>query len=258
MHSLTQTMHKMTHLSLQVLAAGRYEFAQGQMIRPHQHSSWELVYYLDGAIQCPTGCEIFAVVPGILLLTPPHTIHYELSLTAWACYAIAIEAPPNHPWPRIYHDDDQRTVASLCDMLVREWRGQEPTRDEMLDVLLRHLDILFQRNHAQHQLSTAEQLVRRVEHLLEERMATAVSMKELAREVGISQTYLRTQFTRLRGRTPSAYLQALRIQHAIALINTSSLSLETIAHLCGYDSASHLSRHVVRARGRRPGTFRKQ
>jgi transcriptional regulator GlxA family with amidase domain len=53
-----------------------------------------------------------------------------------------------------------------------------------------------------------------------------------------------------------AYLQAIRVQHALGIIRNSNLSLETVAHACGYDSASHLSRHVKRVTGQSPGALR--
>ena len=180
-----------------------------------------------------------------------------MSATAWSCYYIWIDAPSDHPWPRVYHDDTNRTFGSLCNVLVREWGGQESERAEMLSLLLSQFDILLRRSYGQHQLSPAERLVRHVERRLEESFARPLTIKELANEAGVSPSYLRAQFTRLRGHTPMAYLQTLRVQHALALIPNSNLTLEAIAHVCGYDSASHLSRYIKRATGKSPGAFRR-
>ncbi len=79
---------------------------------------------------------------------------------------------------------------------------------------------------------------------------------DVAREIGISPSGLRSLFSRHRAGTPMAYLQAIRVQHALGIIRNSNLSLEAVAHACGYDSASHLSRHVKRVTGQSPGTLR--
>jgi transcriptional regulator GlxA family with amidase domain len=128
----------------------------------------------------------------------------------------------------------------------------------MLSLLLGQIDILLRRAYVQRRLSPRERLVRDAERWLEERFAERVVLKDLASEVGVSPSYLSAQFMRLRGRTPMAYLQELRVQHALMLVRNSNLGLETIASLCGYDSASHLSRHVKRATGKSPGSFRSE
>jgi transcriptional regulator GlxA family with amidase domain len=67
---------------------------------------------------------------------------------------------------------------------------------------------------------------------------------------------LRAYFARLRGCSPLAYVQKVRLQHAWMFLTTSDITLDRIAELSGYDSASHLSRHVKRACGKSPGSLR--
>lgn len=256
MHDLTQLMHKTSLAPFSVVSAGRVEFGQGHQVRPHHHTTWELVYILEGDIRCVIDNTMIEAQPGTLLITPPRTVHFEMCAMAWSCYYIWIDAPAEYPWPRVYHDDRNRSFGSLCAMLIREWGRQEPERAEMLSLVLNQFDILLRRSYGQRQLSSAERLVQQVEQRLEECFAKPVTIKELAHGVGVSPSYLRAQFVRLRGHTPMAYLQSLRVQHALALISNSNLTLEAIAHICGYDSASHLSRHVKRATGKSPGAFR--
>ena len=52
------------------------------------------------------------------------------------------------------------------------------------------------------------------------------------------------------------YLQALRVRSALGMLRNGDAGLETIADACGYDSASHLSRHIKRATGVSPGALR--
>ncbi len=258
MHDITQLMHKISLVPSRVVAAGKVEKPQGREVRPHHHMTWELVYILQGDIQCPIGDRVYEARPGELLLTPPRTVHFEICPTAWACYYVLIDMPPEHPWPRVYRDDSNRTFGSLCNVLIRELGGREPDRDEMLSLVSGHIDVLLRRTHVQRHLSPAERLVREVERYLEERFTQRIVFKDLANEIGVSPSYLSAQFMRLRGRTPMAYLQELRVQHALTLTRNSNAGLEAIATICGYDSASHLSRHVKRATGQSPGAFRSE
>jgi AraC-like DNA-binding protein len=192
----------------------------------------------------------------VAIVTPPHTIHYESVPTAWSCHCLAIDAPAQHPWPSVYRDDASRTFSGLCELVIREWAGQEARRDEMLSALMTQVDILLRRSYEQRLFSAAELVVREAERRLGENYAKGPRIRMLARELGVSQSYLRAQFARLRGRSPQAYLQTVRIQHAIALIRNSDVALEAIAEQCGYDSASHMSRYIRQATGRTPGSFR--
>jgi AraC-like DNA-binding protein len=255
MYKSPQLMHKTPHSPLRVQLAGTVEFEQGRDVRPHHHPLLELVYYLKGDVQCRIGEAIVDCRPGMLRLMPPGVMHGEISLTAWACHYIWLE-PPFLPWPHVYTDDSGGTFGKLCSVLVREWTGEAPDRDEMLGLLLHQIDILLRRAHTQDEVSSAERLVREGERLLKERFATSMTITEVAAALGVSPSYLRAQFVRLRGQTPMTFLQALRVEHALALIRNSDLSLEAIARLCGYDSSSHLSRNLKRATGERPGVFR--
>jgi AraC-like DNA-binding protein/mannose-6-phosphate isomerase-like protein (cupin superfamily) len=254
MHEMPHMMHETAQAPLRVGTAGWCEIVED--VRPHQHATWELVYFLEGNARCIIGDRVLEAAPGLAVLTPPHTVHYELPLPTFACLYIGLEASPQQPWPRIYRDDPNQTMRHLLGILVREWNGREVDRDRMVSLLVYQVDTLLRRRYVHHQLAPAERLVRAVEQRLEEGFAKPVSIKEIAREVGVSHSFLRAQFRRLRGRTPMAYLQALRVQHAITLIRNSDRGLEAIASLCGYDSASHLSRHVKRATGNSPGSFR--
>jgi AraC-like DNA-binding protein len=253
---MNHLMHKISPVPSRVVAAGKVESPLGREVRPHHHMTWELVYILQGAIRCPIGADVYDAEPGVLLITPPQTVHYEICPTAWACYYVLIDMPPEYPWPRVYQDDTNRTFGNLCSVLVRELGGRQPDRDEMLSLLLGQIDVLLRRTNVQHQLTATERLVRDVERCLEERFTQKIIIKDLANEIGVSPSYLSAQFMRLRGRTPLSYLQELRVQHALVLTRNSNVALEAIARICGYDSASHLSRHVKRVTGKSPGAFR--
>ncbi len=256
MHETMQLLHKTPDARIRLIGAGAYQAPTGVDFPPHQHHTWELVYYRNGYIQCPVGHEQYSSQPGMLLLTPPHTVHAEIAVTAYSNYYIAVDAPADHPWGRRCYDDQDRNLESICRAMVREWGGRSPDRETMLELLLCQLDILLRRARSQQQISDGESVVRAAERLLEERFASEITIEQAAREIGVSPSNLRALFARLRGNSPLAHLHAVRLRRATEFLRNSSLTLERIAALCGYDSASHLSRHVKRATGKSPGALR--
>lgn len=256
MHSTRNLLHKTPEMHIVLHGGGAYSAPKGRDFPTHQHPTWELVYYREGHIRGMVGEETYTSHPGMLLLTPPRTLHAEIAVTAYTNYHISIEGDAPDAWPRTCVDDAYHTLGHLCGAIVREWVGQSPERESMIDLLLGQLDIHLRRDQEARQLSESERVVREAECLMQERFAASVIIDAVAREVGVSPSSLRAHFAILRGCTPTAYLRYLRVQHALAMLRESTLTLDAIAPLCGCYSASHLSRCVKQETGRSPGSFR--
>src|SRR5947208_2619152 len=113
MHSAQQILHR-TLSSFQILNAGTHEAGLSMHLPAHQHASWEFVYYRAGQPECRLGSDVFACEPGMLLTTPPYTMHAEFAWTAYSTYWITIEAPETMPWPRMCMDDVDRAIGHTC------------------------------------------------------------------------------------------------------------------------------------------------
>jgi len=252
MQKATALMHK----SLRLLGAGVHTAGPGKDYPSHAHTSWELVYYVRGRITCPVGEETYAATPGTVLLTPPRTWHAELSRTGYVNRFLQVDAAAGWPWPRVCFDDGERSLGRVFDALVRESTQPCDDSDRLCSLLLGELDLLLRRAAAAAPVTAAEQLVAQAERIFEERFASGIRVGSVAAELGISPSGLRASFARLRGTSPRAALQNVRLRHALGHIRNSTLTLQAIAELTGYDSVSHLSRHVKAATGSAPGALR--
>ncbi len=83
-----------------------------------------------------------------------------------------------------------------------------------------------------------------------------LTVADIAKRIHISESSLYSYFATFRGQTPMAALQAIRLRHALIHLHHSTRTLDTIASLCGYCSASHLTKHVKSATGSPPGKLR--
>ena len=241
---------------LQLSTVSTYTAGQQQNFPVHQHDAWELIYYQAGYIQCVVDARAFDTRPGMLLVIPPKTPHFDSALTAYKQIYVHLQCGAVPAWLQVYRDDQERSLAALFTGLRQEWRGCASDRTEMLTLLLRQLDLTLRRKSCEPEPTAAEQLVQSAERLFEERLALSPSVAEVAAEVGVSTSTLRAYFVKLRDYSPKVYLQGLRQRRALELIGSSSLSLEEVAELCGYYSVSHLSRYIKRDTGRTPGSFR--
>lgn len=242
--------------SVRLRFVGTYWAAQGRHYPPHSHSTWELIYYQSGRIECVVEGRPNLTQPGMVLLIPPGAVHEDRAHTAYSQIFLRIAAPKDQPWPKVCYDDNDGSWESLCRTIEHEWRDENPYRSEMLTLLGQQLDLRLRHAAPSRVNDPWEQLVRSAENLMESGYAQSLSIEQICREVGTSPSRLRAHFVRLRGRSPQASLQAIRLRHATDLIRHSTLKLEAIADLCGYHSASHLSRYVRRETGKSPGKLR--
>lgn len=265
MHRPGETLHEspknvvenVVEGEMKLVGAGAYAAPIGRDFPPHQHTIWEVVYYREGNIRCPVGETVYIGQPGTILSTPPGVIHAEIARTAYANYFLQIAAPPNTPWPVLAYDDGAGTLGGLCAAIVREAGGCADDRNTLLPLLLGQLDIYLRRMTRQTETPEAERIVRQAERLIEERHAEPIRLTEIARTVGVSPSTLRAYFAARRGVSPRDLLRTTRARRALAFLRTSDLTLDAIARLTGYDSASHLSRHIRQITGDAPGVVRR-
>lgn len=253
---------------LPILAAGLHHAEKGQHYPEHHHPTLELILYRTGHIEWHGKAQEETVVvttqPGMVLVTPPNIWHHERALTSYSHVYFLIDQVVfagffrAHTFKevRTFFDDRNHNLERVMVALAREWHGHHLHRERMIEHLFNEMVILFERLETEPEPAPAERLVRKVERMLEERFATPPTIPELAAELGVSSSLLRMNFAKLRGYSPKAYLQTVRLNRVLDLIKGSSLSLEDIADLTGYDSASHLSRHVKQATGQTPGALR--
>lgn len=94
--------------------------------------------------------------------------------------------------------------------------------------------------------------MQRVEDVIVARYREALSLSDIAREVGRDGSYLSALFRRARGRTITSYITELRVRHAESLLAWDSMSVLEIAAASGFGSVSRFYEAFVKVTGRRP------
>jgi AraC family transcriptional regulator of arabinose operon len=100
-------------------------------------------------------------------------------------------------------------------------------------------------------------LVHEVAAYVHQNASGPISVSEVARAVGISESHLRARFRELVGVGVGAYIQRFRIHQARTLLHSSSLSMNGIAARCGYESIYSFSRAFRREMGMSASDYRR-
>lgn len=86
----------------------------------------------------------------------------------------------------------------------------------------------------------------------------AISLEEMAEQVGMSTSHFRATFRKRFGLSPGRYLTDLRMRRACELLRETALPIKTIAQRVGFDELPNFYRAFRQMYKQTPATFRRQ
>lgn len=242
------------------------------LVKEHTHPVWEFYLQMHGVTRWRAASQTYTLGPGQLLGVAPGVAHQmvETAATNHHFYFAAIDldrALARMPeladtWselaPAVYrHRAD--LLRSAFEQLIAELTVTREFAESGLTAAVDRVVIELAR--AVSQTTPVPRLdrspaVSKVQELLDNHFARSWTLAELGAIAGLAPTYLATQFTRAVGSSPHKYLLDQRIGRAKHLLETSNLSITTIAIDVGFGSSQHFSRVFRSVTGQTPSNFR--
>jgi transcriptional regulator GlxA family with amidase domain len=148
-------------------------------------------------------------------------------------------------------------TADLALYLVSRFGGPALAR-ETARVLLLDRHTSQARYMAKHHLRTNDAIVRRAESWARVHLADSFDIAALAKHAHTTPRTLARRLSSALGLSPIAFVQQLRLEHALNLLETSSLSMDEIATRVGYSDANTLGRLIRRETRSTPRELRKR
>lgn len=89
-------------------------------------------------------------------------------------------------------------------------------------------------------------------NFIDENLERDITLDEIAKYAAMNKTYFSTMFKKLNGISTWEYITIKRVEKAVALIKTTSLSKLEIAQRCGFNSSSNFYKAFHKVTGRAP------
>jgi transcriptional regulator GlxA family with amidase domain len=105
-------------------------------------------------------------------------------------------------------------------------------------------------------LAAQDPLATRLEGYVRKRLAARIELDDMAASMGTSGRTLSRRIRRVTGLSPMRFVQKIRVDAALHLLDTTRMSLPDIAERVGFADPSALYRLTVRHTGRTPREFR--
>jgi AraC-like DNA-binding protein len=135
----------------------------------------------------------------------------------------------------VFQDNRVRLIGRFASL-----RDGDSARREFLPELNRLLAVLDSGS------VNSNRLVARARTYIEENYQRRISLSSIAERLNVSPNYLSRQFRKEAGDTLTAYIQRIRLQHALLLLAEGGRSISEIAYLVGYQNYRDFYRNFVK------------
>ena len=107
-----------------------------------------------------------------------------------------------------------------------------------------------------HSIRRYSPIVQKTILIVDSDISAELSLNNLAQKQGISAGYLATIFKKETGKTVSEYIKDKRIEHAMYLLGTTHLQIQTVALHCGIMDVQYFSKIFKKKTGKNPKEYR--
>jgi len=243
----------MQHIRHESVAPTRTQrLAAGAAIGAHSHDDHQIVYAGRGVVSVTSDAGSW-VAPGTRAIwVPAGVVHAHQAHGDLALHLVGLPAAEN---PLGFEEPTVLAVGPLLRELIvaytRTPDDDSPERARLRAVLLDQLRASPQQ--PLHLPTPSAPLLQRVCRLLHEDPADQRTLAELGRQVGASDRTLSRLFRSDLGMTFSQWRSQVRLHHALVLLSEHT-PVTTVAHRCGWSSASAFIEVFRRTFGHTPGT----
>lgn len=160
----------------------------------------------------------------------------------------------------IYQVGNDSSYISLFNQIIQELQLKSFSYQEIVSLQLQELLLKMMRNHRTHGIPGFKKLYNnqvenaiRVFHI---RYHENFSIKEYTKEHKLNYSRFIDNFTKTTGVSPRQYIIQTRIEKAMELLNSTSLSIQEISDMIGYDNPLYFSRLFKKTIGISPSEYR--
>lgn len=179
--------------------------------------------------------------PGTVILVPPHTVHGSVSENGFVNISIGgdFENIIFSDLPIVVHDNSRSECLKLTEIIYNN-------RFENIGFLSKICTayVYFLLKHIRQSSSIARTVDKVITEITSNAFDTDIKLCKILSESGYAEDYIRACFKKITGKTPTKFLNDIRMEHALFLIDIygKNLSLSQISEKCGFEDYIYFSK----------------
>lgn len=238
---------------------------------PHSHQCAELFYVLGGKGRFQIDSELFDVEADDLVVVNPLVSHTEVSLDDYPLEYVVIgveglefsqENGSDERFCLLNFGDQREQMRLWLKTLLREVQEQgaefESVCQGILDIFL--IQLMRRTGHSPALMpgKPASRECAAVRRYIDTHFKENLTLDQLAKVAHVNKYHMAHAFSKEYGVSPISYLNSRRIAESRYLLQTTDMSLSSIAQALGFSSPSYFSQSFRRHEGISPQAFRQQ
>lgn len=224
---------------------------------PHEHDYWEAVYYFWGKGFVKAGNDMYPFESGDVFIFPPNMEHTEWSEEGFQDIYIAFERcelSENSCFR--FKDGGNLAVFHILDQMYDMYKQVTPNHIIRENIINQSFDLFFQYVHALSENVSRNRYVEMMKSVIISNLENPdFSVKDVVKELHLSQNYVRDLFVKYMDCTPNQYLMTKRLDNAkqlLAVRHLSNYSIRQVAEMCGFSDPCYFSRAFLKYTGVSP------
>lgn len=235
----------------------RYTIGMGKDSNPqHTHKTYEIIIFTKGNCLFHTTKGDIKTVPGTIIIVPPGFTHSS------SCCDNSERIFINGDMNQFFHlssitivNDNARSEGVHLAKMI--YTNRNIDYEYVLTLFNAFTHFLLQQIKMYDKVFLAIREI--AEKISNNFYSTEIDLNSLLKQSGYAEDYIRAQFKEIMGKTPTAFLTEIRINHACYLIYVykNTLSLSEIAEKCGFLDYVYFSRRFKHVTGMSPREYMK-
>lgn len=223
----------------------------------HQHTDWEIMYYLSGVGNLATQNESIPFRPGCILIVPPGVVHGSVSQNGFVNISIGGDFNRLFFFDKIVaqQDNASKDGERLAKLI---WENHHSDTEYLAALCNAYIHFLLQNAKYENRLHQAIQeiIAQANRHFFDSEFDITSCLKQS----GYAEDYIRAQFKQATALSPIDFLTKLRIDHACKLfeIYGDSITVAAAAEICGFEDSVYFSKRFKQITGFSPTQYKSQ
>lgn len=226
-------------------------------------TAWVREQYAAGATVCSVCTGGLFLADAGLLDGKEATTHWGVAGAFAACYPQVVMRPdrvlcPGEPDHRLITSGGSASWSELALYLIAHYCGEEEA------VRIAKVFLLGDRSDGQLPFASMDRrphddgVIGQCQSWIAEHYAAANPVARMAERSGLATRTFKRRFKAATGYTPVDYVQAVRVEEAKQILETTDEATDTVAHMVGYEDPAFFRRLFKRRAGVTPGRYRRQ
>lgn len=249
------------------VSAGFFECLPGYSVQRNTFSSYLLIAMLSGSLSFQTRKTRGIARPGQVLLLDCNAPHFYAALNRCSFTFVHFDGAQS----RELYEEIERTNGNLLIVqevnllhesigeLIRTMRHERIVNEAQASTILYALLMqLMQASGSAPNALTGNTMVDRAIAFIQEHLAEKLTVEQVAAGCGYSASYFSHIFTQETGLSPYRFIMKSRMDSAMHLLQTTSLSVQDVAFQTGFNSIANFCYTFRKEVGASPHEFRRR